>query len=256
MKLKNRTILITGGSRGIGLEFAKQLTALGNQVLMTSRSQNSLRQLRDTYPAIQSFPLDLSQKDFLDNLSANPHPLLCEVDVLINNAGVGHRLNLTQPLSAFDLSNEIQVNLGAPIQLINFLLPQLLEKQSSAIVNITSALAFSPFAAVPIYSATKAGFRSYTMSLRNQLKESPIKVFEIAPPTTDTEMLNGFHRSDLKGVKPIGADEMVKQSLAGIMNDTFEICPGKSKQLKTISRWAPNFIFNQMNKNLNMTENL
>ena len=214
-----------------------------------------MHQRKNQFPDIQIIRIDLNKKDFLQSLIVRPPPIIREVDVLINNAGVGRRLNLKQHFNDFDLMDEIQVNLNAPIQLTNFLLPQLLEKREAAIINITSALAYSPLAVVPIYSATKAGFHSYTLSLRQQLKKSSIKVFEIAPPTTDTEMLNGFQAQDLKGVKPMSSEILVRQCLRDIKKDKFEICPGNSKLLKIMSRWAPQFTFDQMNKTL-IKENL
>ncbi len=250
MILKGKTILITGGARGIGQELAKQLRSLGNQVIITGRNLEKLDQIQTQFPDIQTIRLDLSKKDFLNDLIQNPPSFLKEVDVLINNAGVGRRLNLTEHINEFDLLDEIQVNLCAPIQLINFLLPQLLKKKEAAIINITSALAFLPLAAVPIYSATKAGLHSYTLSLRQQLSKSSVKVFEISPPTTDTEMLKGFQNQDLKGVKPMATETLIKLSLQDIEDDKFEICPGHSKQLKVMSRYLPQFAFNKMNKNL------
>ena len=248
MDLKNNTILITGGSRGIGLEFAKQFLSLGNRVIIIGRDSNRLKRVQDQFPEIHVLQLDLSDPDFIQKLKANPPPLFREVNILLNNAGIGRRINLKAPPMDLDLLEEVQVNLNAPIQLTNLLLPQLLEKRQAAIVNVTSALAFLPLAKVPIYSATKAGLHSFTLSLRKQFHKSTVRVFEIAPPTTDTEMLKGFHANDLNRIKPMTPEEVVQQSIKNMMHEKLETFPGASKKLYLMNRLAPHFIFNQLNR--------
>ncbi|MBK9322955.1 MAG: SDR family NAD(P)-dependent oxidoreductase [Bdellovibrionaceae bacterium] len=199
------------------------------------------------------FPI-LWREDFKDRiLSEFP-----TTNILINNAGVGKRLILQKNFDGFDSDEEIRVNLSAPIQLTHLFLNHFLKQESAAFINITSALASLPLPILPVYSATKAGLHSYTLSLRQQLKNSNIKVFELAPPTTETEMLNGFKQSDLKGVSVMKPQELVKLSIDGILNDKWEIYPGASGSLKLLSRIWPDFALSRMShqfQQANLKEN-
>jgi len=119
---------------------------------------------------------------------------------------------------------------------------------SAAIVNLSSGLAFVPLPIAPIYCATKAAIHSFSLSLRAQLKNTKVKVFEIAPPATQTDLLGEFDSEDMSGASIMKVDDMVRASLKGLENDQFEIRPGQSNQLRFMSRLAPAFILAQMSK--------
>ena len=249
MVLKNNTIVITGGTRGIGLEFAKKLAKLGNQVIATGRDVEKLKKLQGEEPQIHFRHLDINDC----NLEDFKNRILSEfpsVNILMNNAGVGQRVILQQSINKFNPAEEILVNLSAPIQLTHLFLPHFLGLRSAAFINVTSALASLPLPILPVYSASKAGLHSYTLSLRRQLQNTNINVFEIAPPTTETDMLKGFHADDLKGISPMSAKELVQVSIEGIQKNKWEIYPGNSGQLKLLSRIAPTFILDKMNKRI------
>lgn len=127
-------------------------------------------------------------------------------------------------------------------------LPHLSQKQAAAIMNVTSGLAFVPLPMSPVYCATKAGLHSYTLSLRVQLKNTKIKVFELAPPATQTELLGEFDPVDMKGISIMKVEDMVSEAVKGMTSDQYEIRPGQSNQLKFMSRLAPQFILDQMSK--------
>jgi uncharacterized oxidoreductase len=128
-------------------------------------------------------------------------------------------------------------------------LPHLKTKSTAAIVNVTSGLAFVPLPISPVYCATKAGLHSYTLSLRVQLQKTKVKVFELAPPATQTELLAAdFNSDDMKGVSIMKVEDMVKVAVSGMKADRLEIRPGQSNQLKMMSRIAPQFILNQLSK--------
>jgi uncharacterized oxidoreductase len=127
-------------------------------------------------------------------------------------------------------------------------LPQLKKMDSAAIVNLSSGLAFVPLPIAPIYCATKAAIHSFSLSLRAQLKNTKVKVFEIAPPATQTDLLGEFDSEDMSGASIMKVDDMVRASLKGLENDQFEIRPGQSNQLRFMSRLAPAFILAQMSK--------
>ena len=175
-----------------------------------------------------------------------------QLNFLINNAGIMRRINLHLGEGALEeLTHEIEINLMGPIQMVKQFLPFLKTRENAAIMNVTSGLAFVPLPLSPVYSATKAGLHSYTQSLRVQLKNTSVKVFELAPPGTETPLFHGdFTDKELKGMKPMPVGALVKSALAGIKNDTLEIRPGLSNVLKIMSRVAPQFIVNQLGKSV------
>ena len=127
-------------------------------------------------------------------------------------------------------------------------LPLLKKNKNSATVTVSSGLAFVPLAISPVYCSTKAALHSYTLSLREQMRNTSVKVFELAPPATETELLKDFKESDMKGVTMMPVEKMVATFLKGFSNDTLEICPGQSSQLRFMSRFFPGFILKQLSK--------
>jgi uncharacterized oxidoreductase len=123
-------------------------------------------------------------------------------------------------------------------------------KSEAAIVNVSSGLAFVPLPISPVYCATKAGLHSFTESLRVQMKSTKVKVFDLAPPATQTELLGDFNFEDMKGVSIMKVDDMVKAAVKGMQTDRFEIRPGQANQLKIMSRVAPGFILKQMSRSV------
>jgi len=249
MRLNNNTILITGGSRGIGLELATQFLKLGNTVIITGRNQSKLDEVRRKFPELHVFQSDVSNPGeikFLFDAVTKQFPSL---NVVVNNAGIMRKLNLHD--RSMDLENinlEIAINLSGPIRMVYQFLPFLKKQKDAAIMNVSSGLAFVPFPISPVYSATKAGIHFYTQSLRVQLKKTNIKVFELAPPLTNTDLQNAFTPEDMKGTQAMETAKMVEYAIKGFGKNTLEIRPGPSNLLKIMSRLAPQFILNQMSK--------
>ncbi|MDD4968566.1 MAG: SDR family NAD(P)-dependent oxidoreductase [Paludibacter sp.] len=249
MKLTDNTILITGGSNGIGLELAKQFLNLGNTVIITGRNQLRLDEVKKKYPAIQIFQSDAGKVEDIKSLYDNVIKQFPGLNVIINNAGIMRKMNLHD--TSMDLDNinqEIAINLSGPVRLVNQFLPHLKTKKFAAIINVSSGIAFVPFAISPVYSATKAGLHFYTQTLRIQLKNTNVAVFELMPPLTTTDLQNAFSPEDMKGVVSMEVDKMVQIAIKGFGNNTLEIRPGQSNSLRIISRIAPKFILNQMSK--------
>lgn len=191
MKLSGNTILITGGSSGIGLAFAERFLQLGNQVIVTGRREHVLQAAKEKFPALIAHASDLDneaeREALFDWVTAN-YP---EANVLVNNAGIQQRFHVLKADAKSDWSHfnkEITTNISAPIHLSMLFAPHFATKASAAIINVTSGLAFTPLAIAPIYSATKAALHSYTMSLRHQLADSSVEVVEVAPPAVNTDL--------------------------------------------------------------------
>jgi uncharacterized oxidoreductase len=250
MKLTGNTLLITGGSSGIGLGLARAFLELGNTVIVTGRNSDKLADIKRALPQLHTFQSDVTDPGQMRTLHSAIVEQFPGLDVLVNNAGIMRKINLQdarrEPL---DTTREIDTNLTAPIQLVQIFLPQLRARPEAAIVNITSGLAFLPLPISPIYSASKAALHSYTQSLRIQLSGSAVKVFELAPPGTDTHLFFGdFDAEDLAGMKPMTVEDLVKKAMAGFASDRYEIRPGISNVLKVMSRLAPGFMLSQLGK--------
>ena len=249
MKLKGNTILITGGAGGIGYELTKQLSALGNTILITGRDQSKMDRAKAASPRIHTFRSDVSDPKAIAALYEEVTKQFPALNILINNAGVMRKINIHDKAGSLeDLTQEIEINLSGPIRMVKQFLPHLKTKPEAAILNVSSGLAFVPLPISPVYCASKAGLHSFTESLRVQLKNTKVKVFELAPPATQTELLGSFDVEDMKGASTMKVEDMVKVAVKGMKTDRFEIRPGQSDLMKTMSRVAPGFILKQMSQ--------
>jgi uncharacterized oxidoreductase len=246
MKLQGKTILITGGTSGIGLELAKQLLARGNTVIVTGRDQAKLDATRRMLPGLHAFCSDVSDPGAIVSLHDALLAQFPALDVLVNNAGIMRNLNLNRERSLSDVSREIDINLSGPIRMVQQFLPHLKSRKGALIVNVSSGLAFVPLPIAPVYSATKAALHSYTQSLRVQVAGSGITVIELAPPGVETPLFRGEFAEEMKDQKGMDVKVLVQQAIAGIESGKVEIRPGLANVLKMMSRIAPQFIFNQL----------
>jgi uncharacterized oxidoreductase len=189
----SHTVLITGGASGIGLAFAKRLASAGHKVIVVGRRQTQLDIAKTECPALIAIQGDVSTEESRVALASRiiaEHP---DVNVLINNAGIQNRLTpYTDVAHGKDLwaqhKHEIAINFEAPMHLSFLFIPHFLTKERAQIVNVTSGLAFIPIAFMGTYCATKAGAHSFTLSLRQQLSNTNIKVLEIVPPAVNTDL--------------------------------------------------------------------
>jgi len=243
MKLTGRTILITGGSAGIGLAFALKFVDLGNQVIVTGRRQGVLDEVKAKYPKLHTIQSDVADPTQIATLAVRVKADFPRLDVLMNNAGILFYKNLKA--SATDLAGlmtEMNVNVGGVIGMTSAFI-DILTANKGTVINVSSGLAFVPLPAAPIYSATKAAIHSYTQSLRFQLEEAGVEVIEIMPPAVKTDMTTELAEG---GGKVITTDELLKQSFASLKAGAIEIHPGQSKQLALLRRLAPDFINRQL----------
>ena len=242
MKLTGRTILITGGSAGIGLAFALKFLELDNEVIITGRRQAVLDQVKAKHPKLHTIQSDVADPAQIAALAARVKSDFPKLDVLMNNAGIMFHKNLKVP--ATDLAGlmaEMNVNIGGVISTTSAFI-DILRANKGTVINTSSMLAFVPLPSAPIYSATKAAIHSYTQSLRFQLEETGVEVIELMPPAVKTDMTAELVEG---GVTVMTTDELVKQSFAALKTGALEIRPGQSKQLAFLRRLAPNFINRQ-----------
>src|SRR5260370_24905168 len=198
MKLTSNTILITGGASGIGYELTKHITDLGNTMLITGRDQAKMDRAKAAFPKIHTFRSDVCDPEAIATLYAEVTKQFPELNILINNAGIMREINVHDKAGSLeDITREIEITLSAPIRMVKQFLPHLKTKSEAAIINVSSSLAFVPLPISPVYCATNAGLHSITESLRVQLKNTKVKVFELAPPATQTELLGDFNPEDI-----------------------------------------------------------
>ena len=252
MNLTGNTILITGGSSGIGFEMARQFLKRNNNVIITGRDEKKLHDAKQRLTGVTIIRNDVSNPDDVETLHQQVTRNFPQLNLLINNAGILQTLNLRdRNLSTADLTREIDINLKGTMLMNHTFLPLLQHNNNPAIVNISSGLAFVPLPIVPVYCSTKAAIHSYSLSLRAQLGNTGIKVFELAPPLTKTGMLGGFDEEAIKGVPIMPVEKMVAAFLKGFAKDNYEIRIGVANQLWFMSRFFPKFIFAQLSKNIN-----
>ncbi|AZI27436.1 SDR family NAD(P)-dependent oxidoreductase [Pedobacter sp. G11] len=185
MKLSNNKILITGGASGIGLGLTERFLKEGNEVIICGRREELLNQIVEQYPSVIAKTCDLSKEEerlSLFNWVSQNHS---DLNVLINNAGIQNWMSITDDDFYDRASDEMTTNVLAPVHLTK-LFTQL--SALTTIINVTSGLAFVPLSKVPVYCATKAFMRSFTLSLRHSLKSSAIEVIEMIPPALNTDL--------------------------------------------------------------------
>ena len=248
MKIEGNTILITGGATGIGFAMAEAFMNAGNEVIICGRRKDKLEEAKSKLPNIHTRVCDLSKPAEREALYQWASSNFKDLNILVNNAGIQRMIDFRKGTSdLFNGENEVEINLVAPIHLSAHFIPLLSKQTESAIINVSSGLGFAPLAFMPVYCATKAAVHSFTMSLRRQLKDTPIKVFEVIPPTVNTELDKGARTA--RGQKDLGIPpiEVAKATLNGVEKDEFEIAVGAAQNLRMGARMNPEQLFNNMN---------
>src|SRR5437899_5754240 len=203
------------------------------------------------FPKIHTFRSDVSDPKAIATHYDDVTKQFPEFNIVINNAGIMREINIHDKAGSLEaITREIEINLSGPIRMVKQFLPHLKTKSEAAIMNISSSLAFVPLPISPVYCATKAGLHSFTESLRVQLKNTKVKVFDLAPPAIQTELLGDFDVEDMKGASTMKVEEMVQVAIKGMQTNRFEIRPGQANQLKIMSRLAPGFILKQMSRSV------
>jgi uncharacterized oxidoreductase len=189
MDLSNRTVLITGGSSGIGLGLAEAFHSRGSTVIVCARDQRGLAAVADKLPGVVALSCDVADERQRRDLAEEVPRRFPGLDTLINNAGVQKYVDLKQGYAVVkNGADEITVNFVAVVELTALFIEHLLSRPSAAVINVSSALAFTPMPSTAIYNATKAAVHTYSLVLRQQLKGTSVEVVEIVPPLVDTNL--------------------------------------------------------------------
>ena len=234
MDISGKTVLLTGGSAGIGKEMAVQLRDKGATVVLTGRNPARLKAMADA--GFETISADLSNAERVDALLAAWGDR--SLDILLNNAGqlVDHdfRPKAGRETPDADAADDcIYANLNAPIRLTVALMDALKARPEALIVNVTSGLAIAPAARTPVYCATKSALRFYSLGLREQLKDTSVRVLEALPPVVDTQMNDG---NPMKKMPP---EECARQIVEAIEKGRDEANIGMTKALRIVESVSP-----------------
>lgn len=233
MTIQGNTILITGGTSGIGLAIAQEFAARDNTVIIIGRNAAKLQEAASMQRNIIPFRCDIAQKEERERLFSFIQAEFPQINILINNAGIQHQYTIADEAMSEYIEQEIRINLTAPIELCSLFLPILLTQKSAAIVNVSSGLGFVPKKSAPVYCATKAALHIFTKSLRYQLEGTNIRVMELIPPLVDTPMTAG------RGSGKISTKKLTMEFLSAFQKNRTEINIGKVKFLRGLQRIAP-----------------
>ena len=247
---QNKTILITGASSGIGLEFANQLNEFGAKLIITARNKDKLNELAENYQGATVIPGDLSDKAFPSQLYNEIQSKGLDVDILINNAGFGSIGKLLKSdLETYE--SMVQVNITALTQLSHLFITDMAAKGKGGIINVASVAAFQPVPYMNVYSATKAYVKSFSLALHEEYKDKGIVVTAVCPGYTKTNFQNAAKMSsDAVGIKMLPED-VVRQSLIAHKNGKNLVINGVINKIMAHSnRFLPSFLTLTVTRNL------
>jgi len=185
MKISNNKILITGGASGIGLGLTERFIQENNTVIICGRRESVLQEAAKKFPSVITKQCDLGSAEEREKLFqwvSKNHP---DLNVLVNNAGIQQWMSVEDDNFFSRATEEITTNIEAPIHLTTLFIKL---RSLNTIINVTSGLSFVPLTKTPVYSATKAFFHSFTLSLRYLLKPKGIEVIEVIPPALNTDL--------------------------------------------------------------------
>ncbi|MGV3560974.1 SDR family oxidoreductase [Larkinella arboricola] len=237
MKTQHNTVLITGGSAGIGFEIAKLFAQNGNQVIITGRNAERLQEAAAQLENTTAIVSDISKPDDVNQLVERLQKEFPMLNVVINNAGRAFAYSLSADgiNAAGKATEEITTNYLSVVSLTEKLLPLLKRQNEATVVNVSSIVAFVPGSRTSTYSASKAALHSYTQALRYTLAaDTAIKVFELMPPLVNTDFSQEI--GGINGISPIVVAEAL---LEGLQQDTYEIHVGNTANLYKLFLSSP-----------------
>jgi uncharacterized oxidoreductase len=233
MRLRDRTVLITGGAGGIGLPLARALVAEGSTVVVCGRSEERLAAAEAALPGLITTRCDITDEVEVDALRSFLAERTPGFDILINNAALNHPVDWLAPDAARLIRAETEVNLNGTVLVTAALLPLLLGRPEACLAFVTSGIAYAPAPDVPGYSMTKAALHSLARSLRYTLRDSPVSVVEIVPPAVDTEMIKAL------ACKKMAPEVVADRVVAGLKRDRKAIRMGQTHVTYRLNRLWP-----------------
>jgi len=231
LETSGNTVLITGGATGIGFALAEALVNRGNDVVICGRRLDKLRAAKKRLPAVHLRVCDVSKPASRESLVNWVTSRFTSLNMLVNNAGIQRTIDFRKGRRDLPQADaELATNLAGPIHLSALLIPHLRKQKRSAILNISSGLAFTPLAVVPVYCATKAAIHALSLSLRHQLRDTTVRVFEVAPPIVATQLAGRRDRPD-DDESTMSAQEVAAGILEALEQNRHEVALGMAARL-------------------------
>jgi uncharacterized oxidoreductase len=227
MKLTGNTIFITGGGSGIGRGLAEALHQRKNQVVIAGRRKERLMEVAKANPGMAWIELNIEDPASIAAVAKKLTADYPKLNVLINNAGI---MNIDDVSAAVDdklLVSTLTTNLMGPIRMTSALIEHLKRQPHAVVINTSSVLGFVPMAMAAVYSSTKAAMHSYTLSLRYKLKDTPVKVLELAPPWVQTDLLGSNNEP-----RAMPLAEFIAETMQVLGTDTDEVLVERAKPLR------------------------
>lgn len=217
MNLTGNTIFITGGGSGIGRGLAEALHKLGNKVIISGRRKGHLDETTKANPGMQSIELNIEDTSSIEAVAKKLISDFPKLNVLINNAGIMQYDDVASEVDETLLTSTVTTNVLGPIRITSALIEHLKKQEAATILYNTSVLAFVPLALTAVYSATKAALHSYVLSQRYKLKDTSVRVVEIAPPWVQTDLLNSKEEP-----RAMPLADFIRETIAALGTDTEE----------------------------------
>jgi uncharacterized oxidoreductase len=232
MKLSNRTVLITGGTSGIGLGIAEAFHQTKSRVIVCGRNRQKLSAVKEKYPDITALPCDVGDARQRKKLAEEVLDQFPDLDILVNNAGIQRYIDLKKGYEELKSGeDEIAINFIAVVELTGLFIGHLMQRPSASIINVSSGLGFMPMPATPVYCATKAAVHTYSLVLRQQLKDTSVKVIEIVPPMVDTDLNKEGRDAAHMEYRGISVAEYMPTIIQGLKKDEETIFHGDVRNI-------------------------
>jgi uncharacterized oxidoreductase len=243
------TILITGGTSGIGRALAEHFHHRGNQVIIAGRRQSLLHEITAAHPGMRGVQLDLEDSGAVEAFAAEIRAQFPELNVLINNAAISKPEDLTAGTGDIAVSRSIiDINIIGVLHLTAALLPTLRQQPAATLMTTSSGLAFVPLAGFPTYCASKAFLHSWVQSLRFQLRGTSVEVLELIPPYVQTELAGPSQASDPNAMPLADYISQVVQILETPAPSHGEIVVRRVKALRWAAKLAHRRVFAGLNR--------
>ena len=236
MKMHSNTIFITGGTSGIGQGLAGAFHKLGNQVIISGRREDRLRSICAANPGMRYFVLDVTDLASVRNTARKAIEEFPGLNCVFNNSGVQRRHDFAagKPIDDAAMLAEIQTNLLGLVRVTSEFLPHLKSQPGATLLNVSSGLAFVPLAVFPVYCATKAAVHSFSLTLRQQLRNTSVKVVELIPPYVATELAGGSP-SPSGAMHQMPLQNFIAETMGELASDADEIAIGGARNLVAAS---------------------
>ncbi|MFD1173030.1 SDR family oxidoreductase [Oceanobacillus picturae] len=248
MELNNNTIIITGGTSGIGLAFAKELLKRDNKVIVVGRNQETINKITKDNKELVGLQGDVSNPDSVRKMAVFINENYPEANILIYSAGIMRPFQMLDETVALEqATSEVESNLNGTIWMTSALLPQFSKQSEAIIVTVSSGLSYITSPTHPVYSATKAGVHMFTDALRIQLKKANINihVMELVPPLVSETNLEPHQQ---KGGPNMSLKTLVKHGIKGMEKNKKRVVPSFSKFMRFAGKYFPDFFSNIMAK--------